>query len=226
MKRVRFGPIGAAVLAALVASACQRTPEEPSPATSVTVLPLPPATRPPAPSAYVQLQVASGAASASPEPRCVKPTPATPPPPVPPGPAPGCPRDPQPTQAKLPVVDVSFPDTPGAALKVEVVSSEHDVERGLMYRKQMPEDHGMLFRLDRREHTFWMHNTCIPLDMFFVDDDGLVVGIVENAPTLDDAHRTVGCPSSWVLETNAGWARRHGVKAGQKLAIPVEARSP
>jgi uncharacterized membrane protein (UPF0127 family) len=65
-----------------------------------------------------------------------------------------------------------------------------------------------------------MHNTCIPLDMLFVDEDGLIVGIVENAPTLDDGTREVSCPSRWVLEVNAGWSRRHAVRAGQRLVLP------
>jgi len=206
--------VGAAVLA----SACQRTPEEPAPSTTVTVAP----TRA-APPVVTQLPTPS----ASPEPslvgRCVLQTPSAPPPPVASGAAPGCPRDPEPAQQKLPVVVVAFQES-GATVQAELVSSDHDVERGLMYRKQMAEDRGMLFRLDRREHVFWMRNTCIPLDMLFIDDDGLVVGIVENVPTLNDEHRTVGCPSSWVLETNAGWSRRHGVKAGQKMTIPREAR--
>jgi len=80
----------------------------------------------------------------------------------------------------------------------------------------------MLFDLRvRGDHVFWMHNTCIPLDLLYVDDDGLIVGIVENAPTLDDSSRGVGCESRYVLEVNAGWCRRHGVKAGQRMAIPA-----
>jgi uncharacterized membrane protein (UPF0127 family) len=94
-----------------------------------------------------------------------------------------------------------------------------------MYRRTMGEEHGMLFHLDeRRDHTFWMHNTCISLDMLFVDDDGMVVGIVEGASPLTDTTRSVGCASSWVLEVNAGWCRRHGVRAGQKMGIPPAAR--
>jgi uncharacterized membrane protein (UPF0127 family) len=86
----------------------------------------------------------------------------------------------------------------------------------------MGEDRGMLFDLrTRSDHEFWMHNTCIPLDLLFVDTDGLIVGIVENAPTLDDAPRSVKCPSRYVLEVNAGWSRRHGVKAGQQMSIPL-----
>jgi uncharacterized membrane protein (UPF0127 family) len=103
----------------------------------------------------------------------------------------------------------------------ELVVSAHDTERGLMYRTAMAEDRGMLFDLRIREdHGFWMHNTCIPLDLIYADEDGFIVGIAENAPTLNDATRAVGCPSRYVLEVNAGWTRRHGVKAGQTMALP------
>ncbi|HZU84535.1 MAG TPA: DUF192 domain-containing protein, partial [Polyangiaceae bacterium] len=78
-----------------------------------------------------------------------------------------------------------FPETPGVAVDAEVVRTPHDTARGLMYRTSMPEDHGMLFDLGvRDDHKFWMHNTCIPLDLLYIDEDGLLVGIVENAPTL------------------------------------------
>jgi uncharacterized protein len=124
----------------------------------------------------------------------------------------------------VPMVRVGFPDAVGVAVDAELVASAHDTMRGLMYRKSMADDRGMLFALAREDHSFWMHNTCIPLDLLYVDDDGLIVGIVENAPTLDDAPRSVGCPSRFVLEVNAGWARKHGVKAGQHMTIPAEAR--
>ena len=92
-----------------------------------------------------------------------------------------------------------------------------------MYRTSMAEDRGMLFDLGTREnHQFWMHNTCIPLDLLYLDNDGFIVGIVENAPTLDDEPRGVACPSSYVLEVNAGWARRHGIRAGQSVTLPPE----
>jgi uncharacterized membrane protein (UPF0127 family) len=86
----------------------------------------------------------------------------------------------------------------------------------------MDEDRGMLFFLGRREeHTFWMHNTCIPLDMLFIDHDGTIVGILEDVPTLNDDPRTVGRDSTHVLEVNAGWCRRHGVRVGQRLLLPA-----
>jgi hypothetical protein len=110
-------------------------------------------------------------------------------------------------------------------VQAELARTDPERERGLMYRRAMDEDHGMLFRMDERDdHTFWMKNTCLPLDMLFIEDDGLIAGIYENVPTLNLAGRSVGCPSSWVLETNAGWARRHGVVAGQTMPIPQDAR--
>jgi uncharacterized membrane protein (UPF0127 family) len=116
---------------------------------------------------------------------------------------------------------VAFPDTSGVGVEAEVARSAAETERGLMYRRSLADNHGMLFDLRvRGRHAFWMHNTCIPLDMIFMDEDGFIVGIVENAPTLDDGTREVGCPSRWVLEVNAGWSRRHGVRAGQHVVLP------
>jgi uncharacterized membrane protein (UPF0127 family) len=153
--------------------------------------------------------------------RCVQPTPATAPPAVPVGPASGCPVDPEPSQPKPATVQVKFPDAGGLVVDAEFVRSEHDTSRGLMYRRGLESNRGMLFDLRRRdEHKFWMHNTCIPLDMLFIDEDGLVVGIVENAPTLNDDARGVDCPSRYVLEVNAGWTRAHGVRAGSTVVLP------
>lgn len=91
-----------------------------------------------------------------------------------------------------------------------------------MFRMNMPEAHGMLFNLHvTKDHEFWMHNTCIPLDMMYIDENGRIVGILENVPVLNDEPRSIGCPSRWVLEVNAGWSRRHGVKAGDKIRLPV-----
>lgn len=136
-----------------------------------------------------------------------------------------CPVDPE-GRSDLPTAVVAFPDAPGRPrVDVELAKTGHDIEKGLMYRREMGENQGMLFRLgERREHIFWMRNTCIPLDMLFVDDDGTIVGIVENAEPLTESSRTVGKPSTFVLEVNGGYTQRHGVKAGQKLGLPAAAR--
>ncbi len=210
-------------LVATLATGCSRAPTEDFPSRGA------PQATAPAPAASGAVLAPSVAANAG---RCVRPTPVQAPAAVLAGPAPGCPADPEGGPPKVPVVRVVFPDAkpaaPGAPLEsveAELVSSPHDTERGLMYRKSMPERAGMLFDLrSREEHPFWMHNTCIPLDLIYVDEDGFIVGIVENAPTLNDVPRTVDCPSRYVLEVNAGWARRHGVRAGQAMTLPSEAR--
>jgi uncharacterized membrane protein (UPF0127 family) len=198
-------------LMAAAAAHCTRTPAEDFP-TRVTAVP------PAAP-----IAAPTSTANALDAGRCMLATPVDAPA-TNPRPAASCPPDPEANQ-KVPVVHVAFPDAPQAAVEADLVSTAHDTQRGLMYRKSMPESRGMLFDLRvRSEHEFWMHNTCIPLDLLYVDDDGFIVGIVENAPTLDDTPRGVGCPSRYVLEVNAGWTRRHGVKAGQHITIPPEAR--
>ncbi|MEZ4440138.1 MAG: DUF192 domain-containing protein [Polyangiaceae bacterium] len=164
----------------------------------------------PAPSAAITGKPSPG--------RCIKPLPDEPERKVDPGPAEGCPPDPG--RPKLPMGEVFFDeaqDGKGAHVRIEHAKDDEYRQRGLMYRTSMPEDDGMLFSFEqRRVLTFWMKNTCIPLDMIFIDEDFVVVGIEENVPTLNTRTYHVGCPSLYVLEVNAGWSRRHGVKPGQR----------
>ena len=100
-------------------------------------------------------------------------------------------------------------------ITVEVVSSPRAVERGLMYRQHLPLDEGMLFLMGEEDiQSFWMRNTLIPLDMMFIDKNFKVVGIVENAEPRSEKSRSVGIPSSYVLEVNGGWSAQNGVAAG------------
>jgi uncharacterized membrane protein (UPF0127 family) len=131
-----------------------------------------------------------------------------------------CPKDPT-GNLKLPLGKITFSDAPGSPqVDVELARDEASRERGLMYRTSMPESHGMLFSWDdERVRNFWMHNTCIPLDMLYVTKEGVISGILEQVPTLNDAPRGVQCPVAHVLELNAGWARAHGLAPGMKLKI-------
>lgn len=139
-----------------------------------------------------------------------------------PGADPTCPADPE-TPPNLRIGKVVFPgskDKP-AEVTVEVAERPRDRSRGLMFRTSMAEDRGMIFsfREEPDVHQFWMRNTCIPLDMLFVDRDGVIVGIEENVPTMNDSTYSVPCPSSYVIEVNAGYCRRHGIVAGQKVQL-------
>jgi uncharacterized membrane protein (UPF0127 family) len=200
------------------ASACNRAPEEPAPAASTRAQDVVIAPAIPAAGRAPDVKPAE---TKAPD-RCIKALPAEPPPVAAPAPAGQCPRDPE-NGRTLATAALVVPDAKGGPLKVtvELAKTDHDRERGLMFRTSMAEDHGMLFdMMEKREHSFWMRNTCISLDMLFVDDDGVIVGILENVPTLNLDSRGVGCPSSYVLEMNAGWSRRHGVRPGQKLVLP------
>ena len=108
---------------------------------------------------------------------------------------------------------------------VEIVSTPEAVTRGLMYRTELPDGHGMLFVFrEEKDQRFWMKNTLIPLDMIFIGADQAIVGIHPNAVPLSTATVGVGRPSRWVLEVPGGWAARRGVASGDRVELPAAAR--
>lgn len=99
-------------------------------------------------------------------------------------------------------------------VEVEVANDELARERGLMYRKSMPADRGMLFIFpEALPRSFWMKNTYLPLDMIFINGAHQVVGVVHHAEPLTMTPRSVPTPAQYVLEVNAGFAKRFGVDA-------------
>jgi uncharacterized membrane protein (UPF0127 family) len=103
------------------------------------------------------------------------------------------------------------------AVEVELARTPAERQQGLMFRRSLPENGGMLFLFDETAvQGFWMRNTLIPLDMIFIDEEGRIVGIVENAEPLTETNRTVGRPSRYVLEVKGGWTAEHGVHAGDR----------
>lgn len=105
-------------------------------------------------------------------------------------------------------------------VEVEVARTPLQRERGLMFRRSMPAQKGMLFIFERQEvQTFWMKNTYIPLDMIFIDEAKRVVGVVENAAPMTTDQRAVEAPSRYVLEVNGGFAKAHGVGPGTKVSF-------
>ena len=115
----------------------------------------------------------------------------------------------------------------GAAVhvKVELAQTPEQRQRGLMFRKHLAPDAGMLFIFERPQHNvFWMHNTYLPLDMIFITADWDVLGVVENATPQTDAPREVPGISAYVLEVNAGFSRQNGIVAGTKVRLLKPAR--
>jgi uncharacterized membrane protein (UPF0127 family) len=101
---------------------------------------------------------------------------------------------------------------------VEVMRTDEQRARGLMHRRFMAQDRGMLFDFKREEPVaMWMKNTYLSLDMVFIDKSGKVVNVAENTEPLSERIVPSSGPVLAVLELNAGTARRIGLKPGDRL---------
>jgi len=116
---------------------------------------------------------------------------------------------------------------PRATVEIELAQTGAERERGLMYRNELAPDAGMLFIFTAPEHaSFWMHNTKVPLDMIFAGSDRRVIGIIPNAEPYSDAPLAVNGESQYVVEVNAGFCARHGVRVGDELEFSGFAPHP
>lgn len=102
-------------------------------------------------------------------------------------------------------------------IAAEVAQSPGERQIGLMYRRSMPSNDGMLFVFeDAQVHCFWMKNTLLPLSIAFLADDGRIVNIEDMAPNTEESH----CPKQkvrYALEMNQGWFAKRGFKSGMRL---------
>jgi uncharacterized membrane protein (UPF0127 family) len=106
-------------------------------------------------------------------------------------------------------------------IQVEICRTAKERATGMMFRKELGALSGMLFVFEKQDnHSFWMQNTYLPLDMIFIDKKLRVVGIIENAEPLTTRSRVVDEASTYVLEVNGGFARARGVKVGAKVELP------
>lgn len=109
-----------------------------------------------------------------------------------------------------------------AAFRVAVADDASERAQGLMFVESMPLMEGMLFIYERPQTaSFWMKNTLIPLDMIFVDAQGRIISIHENAVPHDETAIFGGDGVQYVLEINGGLAGRLGVEAGDALQYPT-----
>ena len=112
-------------------------------------------------------------------------------------------------------------DTGPHLFMVEIAKDEWSRERGLMFRRYMARDHGMLFEFENEDmQSFWMKNTYIPLDIIFLDHAGAVVRVAANAEPLSERTIPSGGPSLAVLEVNGGVAAEIGLKIGDQVIHP------
>ncbi|MCC2650015.1 MAG: hypothetical protein K0Q60_170 [Microvirga sp.] len=108
------------------------------------------------------------------------------------------------------------------SFRVEVARNDADRAQGLMYRRSMPADQGMLFDFGRVEPvSMWMQNTYLSLDMLFIRPDGTIARIAPNTEPLSTRTIPSGEPVLAVLELNAGTASKLGIKPGDRVEHPI-----
>ncbi len=105
--------------------------------------------------------------------------------------------------------------------QIEVARTERERQLGLMNRRSMPQNHGMLFLFPAEQPiSMWMKNTYIPLDMIFVSRKGSVTGVAQDAVPMSEAIIPSGPPAYAVIELNAGAARAMGLAVGDQVRHP------
>jgi len=126
-------------------------------------------------------------------------------------------------QAAPEVIALTLPS--GKALQVEVMVKDEDRAMGLMFRPSLALDRGMLFRFEESEfHGIWMKNCKFPIDILWLDEARTVVHVADSVPPC----RADPCPvyqplrkAAWVVELNAGQARREGAVVGSTVRFTL-----
>ena len=102
-------------------------------------------------------------------------------------------------------------------IEAEVAANDKDRQTGLMHRKSMAPQQGMLFVFEQpNTYCMWMRNTLIPLSVAFLDDEGRIINIEDMQPQTEDNH-CARRPVRYALEMNIGWFAQRGIQAGSKL---------
>lgn len=110
-------------------------------------------------------------------------------------------------------------DNTKAKIDIEIADTDYDRQLGLMFRKRMEENQGMLFIFPSETvQSFWMRNTNIPLDMVFINNQQKIVTIHKNTETLSDRPYPSTAPAKYVIEVNAGFTERHNILTGDKVS--------
>jgi uncharacterized membrane protein (UPF0127 family) len=105
----------------------------------------------------------------------------------------------------------------GKKIQVEVADTPPTQQMGLMFRKRLGKDQGMVFVFERpAQRSFWMKNTLIPLSIAYMDGKGTILNILDMRPRDLSSYLSAG-PAQYALEMNQGWFVRHGVKPGDKV---------
>ena len=102
-------------------------------------------------------------------------------------------------------------------IEAEVVADNPSRMQGLMNRRSMASNHGMLFVFAFvDQHCMWMRNTLLPLSVAFLDESGRIINVEEMLPQTEDNH-CAAAPARYALEMNRGWFSSRGLKAGSRI---------
>jgi hypothetical protein len=102
-------------------------------------------------------------------------------------------------------------------IHAEVAADMSTRSQGLMFRKSLGPNAGMVFVFDEEaQHCMWMKNTLIPLSVAFLDAKGTIINIENMAPQTEETH-CASRPARYALEMDRGWFASHGIKPGTKL---------
>lgn len=117
-------------------------------------------------------------------------------------------------RAQMPEISLTVA---GNKLTVEVADSDATRMQGLMHRRILPENRGMLFVFrEVTHHAMWMMNTYIPLSVAFLDERGVIINIADMQPQTSDTHAAAK-PAKYALEVNQGWFAKRGIKPGATI---------
>lgn len=116
--------------------------------------------------------------------------------------------------AQLPEITLTME---GQRLIAEVASTDSQRMQGLMNRRMLPENRGMLFVFPEVAfHGMWMMNTYVPLSVAFIDERGVIINIENMQPHTQNSHNAAR-PARYALEANLGWFLKRGIKPGAKV---------
>ena len=102
-------------------------------------------------------------------------------------------------------------------IDAEVAADQQNRMQGLMNRRSMAANQGMLFVFTHPDrHCMWMRNTLLPLSVAFLDEQGRILNIEDMKPQTEDNH-CAGAPARFALEMNRGWFADKGIKPGQRI---------
>lgn len=124
-------------------------------------------------------------------------------------------------QYKKEVTFLNSVGEPITTIEVAIADDAEERNMGLMDVNNLPADKGMLFIFENQQPlSFWMANTPLSLDIFFVNESGEIVRIHQNTQPFSDKSLTSDKPAKYVIETNSGFSVSHDIQEGMKVALP------